>query len=298
MTEKIDFTQDDYLVHAIAKQGLVRCVAIRSTKIVQHAQQIHDLSPASSVALGRFMTGSLLIASDFKNEQNQLTAQIKSDGEIGNMTVIADLQGNVRGEINNPHAISYYHHQGKLNIGKSIGKGSLTVIKDLGLKEPYVGTVELLSGEIAEDIASYYFFSEQIPSIVFLGVKLTPDGVVAAGGMLIQVMPGADDVLLDWLEMRAKGYPDISELVENQISPHQLLDLFFGEGDLEYLETQKVQYFCPCSKERMQKNLMSLGQEDLVSLAEDEEGITLHCHFCETDYHFSRAEIEKLIKKA
>ncbi len=295
MTKSIDFTQDDYLVHAVAKQGLVRCVAVRSTEIVKHAQKIHDLSPASSVALGRFMTGSLLIASDFKNEDNQLTAMIKSDGEIGNMTVIADMRGNVRGDINNPHAVSYYHYEGKLDIGKSVGQGSLTIIKDLGLKEPYVGTVELLSGEIAEDIASYYFFSEQIPSIVFLGVKLAPTGVVAAGGMLIQVMPGADDILLDWLEMRAKGYPDISELIENKISPHQLLDMFFGEGDLEYLSTKPVQYFCPCSKDRMKKNLLSLGKEDLQNLTE-EEGITLHCHFCETDYYFSRDEIKKLIE--
>ncbi len=297
MPDTINYKNDDYLVHGIAKEGLIRCVAIRTTGIVKHAQEIHDLSPASCVALGRLMTGALLIASDFKNEANELTAIIKSDGDIRNITVIADGLGNVRGDINNPHAISNYHYEGKLDIGKSIGSGSLTVIKDLGLREPYVGNIELLSGEIAEDIASYYFYSEQIPSIVFLGVKLSPQGVVAAGGMLIQVMPGADDLLLDWLETRAKGYPDISELVENGVSPHQLLDMFFGEGDLEYLSTNHVQYQCTCSKERMTKNLISLGKSDLYSLAEEEDGINLHCHFCETDYYFAKEEIEDLINQ-
>ena len=291
---EIDFKIDDYLAIALAKQGLLRCVAVRSTKLVQEAQRIHDLSPASTVALGRFMTGSLLMASDFKNKDNQLTAMIKSDGDIKNMTVIADYAGNVRGDIDNKHAPSYYHHEGKLNIGKSIGKGNLTIIKDLGLKEPYIGSVELMSGEIAEDFASYYFYSEQIPTVVFLGVRLQPEGVVASGGLLVQAMPDADDSLLDWLEARTKGFPDLSELIENQISPHQLIDLLINE-DVDYLSEKLVQYYCPSNKERMKKNLISLGKDNLLDLSKDENGINLHCHFCEQDYHFSQSEIKAIL---
>jgi len=298
MTENIiKHKHDDYLVTAVAKEGLLRCVAVRSTKLVKEAREIHDLSPASTVALGRFMTGALLMASDFKNNDNKLSATIKSDGDISNIVVVADYFGNVRGDINNKHAPSYYHHEGKLNIGKSIGKGNLTIIKDLGLKEPYVGSVELASGEIAEDLASYYFYSEQIPTVIFLGVRLNPDGVVSSGGLLVQALPGVDDELLDWLESRAMGFPDISELLENKISPHQLIDLLIGE-DVEYLAEKPVQYYCPSSKERMEKNLISLGEQELKELAEDKNGINLHCHFCSEDYHFSQSEVKAILEKA
>ncbi len=295
--EEINYKIDDYLVHALAKQDLLRCVSVRTTKLVREAQKIHDLSPASTVALGRLMSAALLMSSDLKNPENQLTVLLKSDGEISGMTVIADQTGQVRGDINNPHAVSHYRHEGKLDLGQSIGKGNLTVIKDLGLKEPYVGSVELISGEIAEDIAAYYFYSEQIPSVVFLGVRLNPEGVVAAGGMMIQALPGADDALLDWLEARTKGYPDISELLAEAVSPHQLIDLLLGDDRINYLKAAPVRYFCPCNAERMEQNLLTLSKKDLLELADDPAGINLHCHFCERDYHFSQDQIKKLLKE-
>lgn len=292
----INHIEDDYMVHAIAKKGLLRCLAVRTTGLVEEAQKIHDLSPASTIAMGRLLSGALLMSADLKNKKNQLTLNIKSDGDISNLTVVSNVDGQVRAYINNPHAPAYYHHPGKFDIGKSIGKGNLTVIKDLGLKKPYVGTVELLSGEIAEDLASYYFYSEQIPTVLFLGVKLNPSGLLAAGGMLIQALPGADDDLLDWLETRTKGFPDISELIESKISPHQLIDMILGNTDLEYLRENKVSYHCPCNRDRMQRNLISLGTEDLSDLAKDEAGINLHCHFCGADYHFSQEEIIKMLE--
>lgn len=293
----IDHLKDDYLVHAIAKKGLLRCLAVRTTNLVIEAQKIHETSPASTIALGRLLSGALLMSAELKNEKNQLTLNIKSDGDISNITAVVNINGRVRGYLNNPHAPSYYHRPGKLDIGKSIGKGNLTVIQDLGLKKPYIGTVELLSGEIAEDLASYYFYSQQIPTVLFLGVKLKPSGVVTSGGIMVQVMPGADDTILDWLEVRAQGFPDLSELLENGISPHQLLDMLLGDTDIEYLLEKPVSYYCPCSRERMQRNLISLGVTELSDLAKDKEGINLHCHFCGSDYHFSQIEVKDLIKQ-
>lgn len=295
MAETIDFYKDDYLVHALAKNSLLRCLAARTTKLVGQAREIHDLSPASAVALGRLMTGALLMAADNKNESNQLSLMTRSDGDISKMTVVCEPGGRVRGEVYQPQAPSFYHRPGKLDIGKSLGKGSLTVIKDLGLKEPYVGTVDLVSGEIAEDIAAYYYYSEQVPSLVFLGVRLEPQGVLAAGGILVQVMPGADDSLIDWLEGQAKAFPDISQLLADKLSPHQLLELLLEDPEISYIASNKLSYYCPCSRDRMQKNLLALGKVDLEDLARDPKGINLHCHFCEKDYHFSQAEIKDIV---
>ncbi len=295
MEKAIDFKNDDYLVHALAKNSLLRCLAARTTKLVGQAREIHDLSPASTVALGRLMTGALLMAADNKNESNQLSLMTRSDGDISKMTVVCEPGGRVRGEVYQAQAPSYYHRAGKLDIGKSLGKGSLTVVKDLGLREPYVGNVDLVSGEIAEDIAAYYYYSEQVPSLVFLGVRLEPQGVLAAGGILVQVMPGADDSLIDWLEGQAKGFPDISQLLADKVSPHQLLELLTEEPEINYIASKKLSYYCPCSRDRMQKNLLALGKVDLEELAQDPKGINLHCHFCEKNYHFSQAEIQDIV---
>lgn len=290
----INYSGDDYLVQATAKQGLLRCLSVRTTQLVSEARDIHDLSPATSVALGRLMSGALLMSADLKSEQDQLTLVIKSDGEIYNLSAIATVDGKVRGYGDNAQAASHYKEAGKLDLSASVGKGKLTVIKDLGLKEPYIGNVELVSGEIAEDLASYYYYSEQIPTILFLGVRLDKQGVTAAGGMLVQVLPGADEELIDWLEERAVGFPDLSELLEQGISPHQLIDLLLGDTDVDYLKEYPVHYSCTCNRDRMTRNLLLLGSEELVQLSEDPEGIELSCHFCGSHYHYKQEEIAEL----
>ncbi|MDI9490057.1 MAG: Hsp33 family molecular chaperone HslO [Clostridiaceae bacterium] len=290
----IDHRKDDYLVQATAKQGLLRCLAVRTTKLVDYARETHDLSPATTVALGRLMSGALLMAADLKSDQDQITLITKSDGDISNLSAIATLDGKVRGYGNQPQAPSYYHEPGKLDIAKSVGKGNLTVIKDLGLKDPYIGNVELVSGEIAEDLASYYFYSEQIPTVLFLGVRLDQEGVVSAGGMLVQVLPGADEEILTWLENRAVGFPDLSELIEQGISPHQLIDLLLGEADIEYLKEYPVTYYCPCNRDRMTSNLALLGAAELKEMAADPEGIELQCHYCSNKYQYQQSEIQDL----
>ncbi|NLJ71313.1 MAG: Hsp33 family molecular chaperone HslO [Clostridiaceae bacterium] len=297
--QNINYIKDDYLIQATAKQGLLRCLAVRTTNLVKQAREIHDLSPISSVALGRLMSGALLMAVDLKNEQNRLTLIIKSDGDISNLTTIATLDGKVRGYVDDPYAISYYKTTDKLDLGKSIGKGNLTVIKDLGLKEPYIGNVELVSGEIAEDLASYYFYSEQIPTVIFLGVRLDQQGIVSAGGMMIQALPGVDDETLHWLENRCKGFPDLSELIAEGISPHQLLDLLLGAtAELEYLAETPVEYYCECNRDRMTRNLLLLGNKELTELGEDPDGITLSCHFCDANYQYTQAEVKQLAETA
>ncbi|NLM19571.1 MAG: Hsp33 family molecular chaperone HslO [Clostridiaceae bacterium] len=298
-TNHINHFKDDYLVQATAKHSLLRCLAVRTTDLVKQARNIHDLSPISCVALGRLMSGALLMATDLKNKQDRLTLIIKSDGDISNLTTIATLNGKVRGYITDPRAISHYKSAGKLDLAQSVGKGNLTVIKNLGLKEPYIGSVELVSGEIAEDLASYYFYSEQIPTVIFLGVRLNQQGVAAAGGMMIQALPGIDDQTLNWLENRCLGFPELSELLAEGISPHQLLDLLLGvDADLEYLAESPVEYYCECNRDRMNRNLLLLGNEELTELSEDSDGITLHCHFCAADYHYTQAEVKQLAKTA
>lgn len=300
MTEHtINHIKDDYLVQATAKQGLLRCLAVRATDLAGQARDIHDLSPVSSVALGRLMSGALLMAADLKNPQDRLTLIVKSDGDLSNLTAIATLDGKVRGYVIDPHATSYYKSAGKLDLAQSVGEGNLTVIKDLGLKEPYIGSVELVSGEIAEDLASYFFYSEQIPTVVFLGVRLDRQGIVAAGGMMIQALPGVDDETIDWLEHRCLGFPDLSELLAEGISPHQLLDMLLGaDAELEYLAETPVEYYCECNRDRMTRNLLLLGNKELLELSEDPDGITLNCHFCATDYHYTQAEVKQLAETA
>ncbi|HHU53102.1 MAG TPA: Hsp33 family molecular chaperone HslO [Clostridiaceae bacterium] len=300
MTEqKINHFKDDYLVQATAKQGLLRCLAVRTTDLVKQVRNIHDLAPVSSVALGRLMSGALLMAADLKNEQDRLTLIIKSDGDISNVTTIATPDGKVRGYVIDPHAMSRYKSIGKLDLAQAVGQGNLTVIKDLGLKEPYIGSVELVSGEIAEDLASYYFYSEQVPTVIFLGVRLNQQGIAAAGGMMIQALPGVDDETLNWLEQRCVGFPDLSELIAEGISPHQLLDMLLGaDAELEYLAETPVEYHCECNRDRMTRNLLLLGNTELTELSGDPDGITLNCHFCATDYHYSQAEVKQLAETA
>jgi len=284
--------QADYIVRATAFNGQVRALAIRSTSLCREALRIHRTSPVATAALGRFLSGSLLLADNLKSEEDTQTTIIRCDGPLHGMTAVCDAKGNVRGYCNEPVVENTFHAPGKLDVGAAVGNGILTVIRDFGLKEPYVGTVKLVSGEIAEDFTYYLAVSEQTPSIMSLGVLVDNSGVVHAGGFLVQVMPGAGDDLLDFLEKRAGGgFPDVTFLMSEGMNPEKILDMFLGDPQIEYLTATQVQFSCNCSRDRMERNLLTLGKAQLDELSEDEKGISLECHFCGTKYQFDRESL-------
>lgn len=282
----------DYIVTATALSGKVRALAIRSTNLVKEALRIHNTSPVATAALGRFLTGTLFLADTLKGEGDSLTTNIRSDGPLQGMTAVADSHGNVRGYCLEPVVETTYHRPGKLNVGAAVGNGKLTVVKDFGLKEPYVGQVELVSGEIAEDFTYYLASSEQTPSIVSLGVGIDANGVTCAGGFMVQLLPGADEETISYLENRVSGgFPDVTFLLTEGMNPEKILDMFLGDKDICFLEGRKVAYKCNCSRDRMERNLMAIGKKDLTELSEDPNGIDLECHFCDQKYHFSQEDV-------
>lgn len=286
----------DHMVVSTAWNGQVRLIAVRTTDLVEEARRIHDLSPVSTIALGRLMTGALMMASDLKTEGDNLSLQLRCEGDIRGMTVVAEENGSIRADIMNPHAQIVVEEDKKAELKQAVGQGSLTVIRDLGLKEPYVGSVELLSGEIGEDIAYYLATSEQIRSVVTVGVKLDRNGVRHAGGLLVQLMPGAGKEVEDYIEVRAAGFPEVSYWLEEGFTPAQLQDLFMGDPEIQYLGVKPLRYECNCSRERMERNIMTLGSNDLAELLEDPNGIELVCHFCRTEYLFSQDDLRQLIR--
>ncbi len=286
----------DYIVTATALSGKVRALAIRSTNLVREALRIHKTSPVATAALGRFLTGTLFLADTLKGEGDSLTVNIRSDGPLQGMTAVADSHGNVRGYCLEPVVETTYHRPGKLNVGAAVGSGKLTVVKDFGLKEPYVGQVELVSGEIAEDFTYYLASSEQTPSIVSLGVGIDANGVTCAGGFMVQLLPGADEETISYLENRVSGgFPDVTFLLSEGMNPEKILDMFLGDKDICFLDGRKVAYKCNCSRERMERNLMAIGKKDLTELSQDPKGIDLECHFCDQRYHFSQEDVKALI---
>ena len=285
----------DYIVTATALSGKVRALAVRSTELVKEALRIHKTSPVATAALGRFLTGTLFVADTLKGEGDTITANIRSDGPLQGMTAVADSHGNVRGYCLEPVVETTYHRPGKLNVGAAVGSGKLTVVKDFGLKEPYVGQVELISGEIAEDFTYYFASSEQTPSIVSLGVSLDTNGVTCAGGFMVQLLPGADEETISYLDRVNGGFPEVSFLLQEGMNPEKILDMFLGDKDICFLEGRKVAYKCNCSRDRMERNLMAIGKKDLTELSLDPKGIDLECHFCDQRYHFSQEDVKALI---
>ncbi len=292
-------SSSDYLVTATAMDGKVRALAIRTTQTCNRALRIHGTSPSATVALGRFMTGALLLAASLKGEKDTLTANIRCDGPIRGMTAVCDSLGNVRSYCIEPVVETFHRAPGKLDISAVVGKGLLTVVRDMGIKEPYVGSAELVSGEIGEDYANFLSISEQTRSIVSLGVLLDSEGVRHAGGFMIQLLPDAGDEVADYLERRANGgFPGVTFLLSEGMNPERILDVFLGDPDICFLSGRPVQYACPCSRDRMERSLTTLGDADLAELASDSAGIDLECHFCGSKYHFDRTDIEILWKNA
>lgn len=289
--------EGDYSVTALAFAGKVRAFACRSTNTAETARKYHDLSPVVTAALGRLLTGAALMSLDLKAEFSDTSLSIRSEGPIQGLFVIANHVGEVRGYAFEPHVEVENTKAGKLNVGAAVGPGTLTVIKNNQSDTPYSSQVELLNGEIAQDLNYYLALSEQIPSVVALGVLVDRNGVRAAGGLIVQLMPGAPEDLIDYLEARAAGFPDTSALLDEGFDPAELIDLFLGDPQLEYLATKQLSYACNCSRTRMADNLRSLGVDELENLADDEQGIDVQCHFCDKEYHFNQTDIVDLLGK-
>ncbi len=287
----------DYIIRATAAEGTVRAFAAVTTGLVNKASQVHDLSPIAAAALGRTLTAAGMMARMLKNENDKLTIQIKGDGPLGGIVVVSDYQANVRGYVHNPNVDLPLNERGKLDIRTAVGFGYINVIKDMGLKEPYIGFAELVSGEIADDLTYYFATSEQVPSTVALGVLVDSKGVTGAGGFIIQLMPGAEEVTVEKLEKRLIGFPSISKLLAEGTTPEQLLEMLLEDMNPKIIEKVSTGFNCNCSRERMERNLISIGKEDLLEILEDGKGAELQCHFCNEKYNFRHEDIEKLIKE-
>lgn len=286
----------DYLIRATAADAQVRAFAVTSRDLVEEARSRHDLSPVVTAALGRLMAGACLMGSMLKGEQDVLTLQVSGDGPVRGMTVTADAKGNVKGYAQVPQAMMPPNAQGKLDVGGVIGKGYLTVIKDMGMKDPYASKVELQTGEIADDLTYYFAASEQVPSCVALGILMERNNTVKqAGGFIIQLMPFAQEEIVRKLEEKISGLKPVTTLLEEGNTPEQILSLLLGDMGLEITEKTPVQFLCGCTKERVEKVLYSLKKEDLKEMIEEGKDVELHCHFCNTDYVFTVDELKKMV---
>ena len=286
----------DYLVRAMAADAQIRAFAVTSRDLVEEARSRHDLSPVVTAALGRLMTGACLMGSMLKGEQDVLTLQVSGDGPVRGMTVTADAKGNVKAYAQAPQAMMPPNAQGKLDVGGVIGKGYLTVIKDMGMKDPYASKVELQTGEIADDLTYYFAASEQVPSCVALGILMERNNTVKqAGGFIIQLMPFAQEEVIQKLEEKISGLKPVTTLLEEGNTPEQILSLILGDMGLEIMEKTPVQFLCGCTKERVEKVLYSLKKEDIKEMIAEGRDVELHCHFCNTDYVFTVDELKKMI---
>lgn len=288
----------DEIVRAITADGLVKASAITGRDLVERARNVHTLLPVATAALGRALMAASMMGDALKIDGASLTLQIKGGGPLGTVLAVSDQEGNVRGYVQNPHVELMEKVPGKLDVGRAVGEsGSLTVIKDLGMKEPYVGTIGLLSGEIADDVAAYFVESEQIPTACALGVLVGIDqSVTAAGGYLIQLLPGAGEEIISKIEAGVQRVGSVSHALEGGLDGEGLLRAVLSEFDLEILETHPVEYRCYCSRERVTRALISLGRAELTSLLEEQGQAELTCQFCDKVYRYSREELEDLLK--
>lgn len=290
----------DQLVRVLAKDAPVKAMAITATDIVERARAIHDTWPVATAALGRLLMAASMMGDMLKAEDGSVTLRIRGGGPLGSVTAVSDSEGNVRGYVQNPAVDVPRKAHAKLDVGAAVGcDGDLTVIKDVGMKEPYVGSVQLVGGEIAEDIAAYFAESEQIPTACALGVLIAPDQTVqAAGGYLIQLLPGADDAVISAIERGIGRVGAVSAKLDAGLSALELLKEVLSEFDLEVLETSPVEYRCYCSHERVSRALISMGQQELTDLIQEQGGAELTCQFCDKVYNFSKEDLENLLNSA
>ncbi len=284
---------NDYMIRATAADGQIRAFAATTKEMVETAKNAHNTSPIATAALGRLMTAAAMMGSDLKGEGELLTLRIEGDGPIGGLLVTADGKGDVKGYAFNPDVMLPPNAQGKLDVGV------LSVIKDIGLKEPYVGQTQLITGEIAEDLTYYFATSEQVPSSVALGVLMNKDNTVRqAGGFIIQLLPGASDEIIDRLEAKLSGISSITSLLDAGKTPEEILTDILGEFGLEILKKMPVQFHCDCERSRVEKAIISIGRKEIQDMIDEGKEIEVNCQFCNKHYKFSVDELEAMLKRA
>lgn len=287
---------NDYILRASAGDGQVRIFVADTKNTVQQAFDYHKTSPVISAALGRTLTGAAIMGLMLKNESDMLTIRIDCDGPAKGLMVTADAKGRVKGYPFNPVVDLPLKENGKLNVQEALGFGDITVIKDMGLKEPYCGTTPLLSGEIAEDLAYYFTQSEQTPSAVALGVLVDRDySIKQAGGFIVQMLPGASPEAAERLEENIGKMRSVTDMLDGGMTPENILDQITDGMECKVLDRVPVEYYCNCSRERVEKALISLGSNELKSMIEEDGKAEVHCHFCNKDYNFSKEELEALL---
>lgn len=290
---------NDYIVRATAANAQIRAFACTTRETVETARMHHNSTPVVTAALGRLLTGGAMMGTMLKGEKDVLTLQVHAGGPMKGMTVTADAFGHVKGYPENPYVDLPLNAKGKLDVAGAVGVGFMNVIKDLGLKEPYVGQTVLQTSEIAEDLTYYFATSEQVPSSVGLGVLVGKDYHVAqAGGFIIQLMPFAEDKVIDQLEENLKNVDSVTRLLEEGLSPEQILERLLAGFDVQFTDTIPVSFHCDCSKSRVEKVLISVGKKDLQEMIDDGEPIEVNCHFCNTNYTFDVDELKEIYKKS
>ncbi len=289
----------DYIIRGTAAEGQIRAFAATTRELTEHARQAHNTSPVATAALGRLLTAGGMMGITMKGEEDLLTLKIQGDGPIEGLTVTADSHGRVKGYVYNPAVMLPPNAKGKLDVGGALGVGVLSVIKDIGLKEPYVGQTILVTGEIAEDLTYYYATSEQTPSSIALGVLMNKDNTVRqAGGFMIQLMPGASEEIIGKLEERLEKITSITALLDEGNTPEKILEHILGDFGLEINETVETKFYCNCTKERVEKALVSIGKKELQEMIDEGKEIEVNCHFCSRRYGFSGEELGELMSRA
>ena len=288
----------DYIVRAVAADKQIRAFAITSREMVETARQHHNTSPVATAALGRLLTGGAMMGVMMKGEKDMLTLMMKGDGPINGVTVTADSKGNVKGYVGNPNVLIPANYAGKLDVGAAIGYGTLTVTKDMGLKEPYVSQVPLGTSEVAEDLTYYFASSEQVPSAVGLGVLMSKDNTVKqAGGFIVQLMPFADEEVINKLEERVNNISSVTEMLEKGMTPEDILKEVMGDMDVEFTDKIETGFVCNCGKEKIAKALAGISKKDMDEIINDGKEIEVKCDFCNTTYKFSVEELQTLRKQ-
>lgn len=290
----------DVLIRAMTRDGFVKITAVDTTEITRRAREIHQTTAVATAALGRVLAAASMIGNMQKKEDGSITLIIKGGGPLGTLLATADPEGNPRGYVENPQVALMEKYQGKLDVGAAVGsQGTLTLIRDLHMKEPYVGTVELLGGEIAEDVAAYCVESEQVPTVCALGVYMNRDqSVEVAGGYLLQLLPGAPEELIDRLEAAVQEAGTVTNLMQQGLTPREVILRVLKDMDVEFLEERPICYKCYCSRERVESTLISLGEKDLREIIADGEPISVGCQFCDVTYTFTPEELTDLLNHA
>lgn len=288
----------DYIVRATAANSQIRAFAITSRDTVEAARKAHDTSPVATAALGRLLSAGAMMGAMMKGEKDLLTLQIHAGGPLNGLTVTADSQGHVKGYVGNPSVILPPNEKGKLDVGGAVGIGFLNVIKDMGLKEPYLGQTELKTGEIGDDLTYYFAASEQVPSTVGLGVLMNRDNTVrCAGGWIVQLMPFAEESVISALEKNLKEITSVTALLDEGMSPEDLLQRLLGNLGVEMNDTLPVEFYCNCDKARVEKALISIGKKEIKQMIADGKPVELNCHFCNTNYVFTIEELKEILKR-